>query len=56
MGSEAFIEVDGGIKAHNAGQVVRAGADVLVAGSAVFRGNVAGNVAALRAAALAEPL
>ena len=50
MGSEAYIEVDGGVKAHNAGQIVRAGADVLVAGSAVFRGNVARNVAAIRAA------
>jgi len=31
-----LIEVDGGIKAHNAAQAVAAGADVLVAGSAVF--------------------
>ncbi|MGA7610602.1 MAG: ribulose-phosphate 3-epimerase, partial [Xanthobacteraceae bacterium] len=32
------IEVDGGITAENAPQAVRAGANVLVAGSAVFKG------------------
>ena len=31
-----LIEVDGGIKLHNAKKVVDAGADVLVAGSAIF--------------------
>ena len=31
-----LIEVDGGIKLHNAREVVDAGADVLVAGSAIF--------------------
>jgi ribulose-phosphate 3-epimerase len=31
-----LIEVDGGIKAHNATEAAAAGADVLVAGSAVF--------------------
>lgn len=30
------IEVDGGVKVHNAGRVASAGAEVLVAGSAVF--------------------
>lgn len=44
------LEVDGGVKAENAGDVIAAGADVLVAGSAVFSGNdYAGNIAALRA-------
>ncbi|MBF0253710.1 MAG: ribulose-phosphate 3-epimerase [Candidatus Omnitrophica bacterium] len=33
---EGEIEVDGGINAQTAGQVIRAGADVLVAGTAVF--------------------
>ena len=33
------IEVDGGITAENAGAVVAAGADVLVAGSSVFKGD-----------------
>lgn len=40
------IEVDGGVTAENAMQVARAGANVLVAGSAVFKG---GNEAAYRA-------
>ena len=30
------IQVDGGVSAHNAGELVRAGVDILVAGSAVF--------------------
>jgi ribulose-phosphate 3-epimerase len=34
--AEILIEVDGGISAANAGRVVAAGADVLVAGSAIF--------------------
>ena len=33
---KVLIEVDGGIKLHNAKEVIDAGADVLVAGSAVF--------------------
>lgn len=33
------LEVDGGIKAETAGRVIDAGADVLVAGSAIFRHN-----------------
>ena len=36
MGLETIIEVDGGISARNAGAVYGAGADVLVAGNAVF--------------------
>ena len=31
-----LIEVDGGIKLHNARKVIDAGADILVAGSAIF--------------------
>ena len=31
-----FIEVDGGVSAENACELVEAGADVLVMGSAVF--------------------
>ncbi len=31
------IEVDGGVKPHNAGELIAAGADILVAGSAVFK-------------------
>ena len=47
----ALIEVDGGVTPANANELVEAGADVLVAGSAVFRGDVAANVAALRSTA-----
>ena len=32
-----LIEVDGGVKLHNAKAVLEAGADVLVAGSEVFK-------------------
>ena len=35
-GSEALIEIDGGVSAANAGPLVEAGADVLVAGNFVF--------------------
>jgi ribulose-phosphate 3-epimerase len=52
------LEVDGGVDAQTAGRVVEAGADVLVAGSAVFRGGSVNNPApygenmrAIRAAA-----
>jgi len=46
------LEVDGGIAPGNAGACVKAGATVLVAGSAVFGGGTLGeNIRALRAAA-----
>jgi ribulose-phosphate 3-epimerase len=46
------IEVDGGIKPDNAGMVAAAGADILVAGSAVFnaQATVAENIRRLRLA------
>jgi ribulose-phosphate 3-epimerase len=54
------IEIDGGVTAETAPAVVAAGADVLVAGSAVFRGGTAAepaaygeNIRAIREAALA---
>ncbi len=43
-GLEVEIEVDGGVKHHNARKIVEAGADILVAASAVFRGNVEENI------------
>ncbi len=47
------IEVDGGVTKDNAADVVRAGANVLVAGSAVFKGDdYKGNIAAIRNAGL----
>ncbi len=52
------IEVDGGVTPDTASQIARAGANVLVAGSAVFRGGPGAyraNIAAIRnAAALAR--
>ena len=50
-GQALHVEVDGGIKASNAAQVVAAGADVLVAGSSIYnkKSSVADSVAALRA-------
>ncbi len=48
------IEIDGGVTAETAPLVVAAGADTLVAGSAVFKGGpgaYAGNIAAIREAA-----
>ena len=36
-GSQALIEIDGGVDLSNAAELVRAGADVLVAGSSVFK-------------------
>ena len=52
------IEIDGGVTETNAAQLVAAGADVLVAGSAIFKGGTAAspapygeNIRALRAAA-----
>ena len=36
MGLDFLIEVDGGISAKNAGELFAAGAEALVAGSAVF--------------------
>jgi len=47
----AVIEVDGGIDAATAAQAIAAGANVLVAGTAAFRGGpaeYAANIAALR--------
>jgi len=42
--SEVPIEVDGGIGPQNAGEVVGAGAEILVAGSAVFKAENPGEV------------
>jgi ribulose-phosphate 3-epimerase len=52
-GRELEIEVDGGIGPDTAGEVAAAGATVLVAGAAVYRGagSVAENIAAIRDAA-----
>jgi len=38
------IEVDGGISSKNAAEVLKAGANVIVAGTAVFGGDIEGNI------------
>jgi len=60
---EVHIEVDGGVTVHTAPMAAAAGADVLVAGSAVFRGGSATdtapygrNIARIREAATAAAL
>ena len=57
---EVLIQVDGGVSAKNAGELAAAGADCLVAGSAVFAGGTIDhyrtNIAALRDAANAAAL
>ncbi|MFN3596892.1 MAG: ribulose-phosphate 3-epimerase [Rubricoccaceae bacterium] len=45
-GARAHVQVDGGVTPQNARRLTDAGADVLVAASALFNGNVAENVAA----------
>jgi ribulose-phosphate 3-epimerase len=54
-GRDVHIEVDGGVTPETAPALARAGADVLVAGSAVFKGgteeNYQRNIAAIRDAA-----
>lgn len=44
----AFLEVDGGVNIHNARLIVKAGAEILVAGSAVFNGDPEKNLEGLR--------
>lgn len=43
MAPDMNIEVDGGVNKDNAAGLVRAGANILVAGTAVFSGNIAEN-------------
>jgi ribulose-phosphate 3-epimerase len=53
-GRDIDIEIDGGVTPETAPRVIKAGANVLVAGSAVFRGGAgayARNIAAIRQAA-----
>ena len=52
LGSGAALEIDGGVKAHNVAELVRAGADTLVVGTGIFEapGGIAAGVAELRQA------
>lgn len=51
-GSQALLEVDGGIKVENAAEIIQAGATVLVAGSAIFKSpDYAATISAFRASA-----
>lgn len=45
-GLSTDIEVDGGVKIENVDQFLAAGANVIVAGSGIFKGDLAGNVEA----------
>jgi ribulose-phosphate 3-epimerase len=49
------LEIDGGVTADNAGAITKAGANALVAGSAIFKGGTpqsyAANIAAIRKSA-----
>jgi ribulose-phosphate 3-epimerase len=50
-GHEVWLEVDGGVKVDNIGDIARAGADTFVAGSAIFgTADYAGTIAAMRGA------
>lgn len=43
-GLDFLIEIDGGVAVSNASEILRSGADILVAGSAVFGGDIERNV------------
>ena len=43
-GYQCELEIDGGVKQTNVVECIEAGADVIVAGSAVFGGDIAANV------------
>jgi ribulose-phosphate 3-epimerase len=50
-GREVLLEVDGGVKVDNIGEIARAGADTFVAGSAIFgTKDYKATIAAMRAA------
>lgn len=43
-GLKTDIEVDGGVNLENVSEIIEAGANIIVAGSAVFNGDIAANV------------
>lgn len=48
MGEDFLIEVDGGVKVDNVGMVLDSGANVIVAGTAVFNDDIEGSVLAFK--------
>ena len=48
-GRDIMLEVDGGIYSDNISTVIEAGADVIVCGSAIFKGNISDNIRELKA-------
>jgi ribulose-phosphate 3-epimerase len=51
LGGDIWLEVDGGVKVDNIGQVAQAGADTFVSGSGIFgTGDYGRTIAAMRAA------
>lgn len=48
MGADFKIQVDGGVTAENIDEILNAGANVIVAGTAVFKGDIAENVKRLK--------
>ncbi len=48
-GRDIWLEIDGGVKVDNIGEIGRAGADTFVAGSAIFGGDYQGVIKRMRA-------
>jgi ribulose-phosphate 3-epimerase len=48
LNPDLLIEIDGGIKPSNVEPVLRAGAEVIVSGSGVFKGSISENIRAFK--------
>jgi len=47
-GLDFKIEIDGGVNKDTIGEIAKSGADIIVAGTAVFKGNIAENISMLK--------
>ncbi|HID71612.1 MAG TPA: ribulose-phosphate 3-epimerase, partial [Thermoplasmata archaeon] len=47
-GKKVLLEIDGGVNLHNIDEIVKCGVDIIVAGSAVFKGNAEKNLKQLQ--------